>query len=410
MATPSIQIRPGNPDFLDRDWSRPIEEWDDERVVEMPTGIHRHPVVFVAYEEGIYAVKELSRSLAEHEFVTLRRLEERTTRTARAAGLVERGWLDVHAEGAGVVITRYIAHAFPYRELVSGSGFGPRRKHMLDAFAGLLVELHLSGCYWGDCSLSNVLYRYDAATIEAVMVDAETARVYDSLSTGQRRQDLEIMEMNVAGEMADIAASQGYDLDQADLGLGSDITDRYWSLWAELTTELIIGPEERYKIRERIQRLNDLGFSVDEVELEPDSGGDRARIKVAVGGRTYHSDRLRQQIGMDASENQARQILSDLSYHEHKLGGSSPTGKAVAAMRWRSGVFEPLVARIMELLPDDDSLQRYTDFLNHRYLMATAQGRDVDNAEAFQSWVDAGFPGYDPALADGAESTEGGDT
>ena len=398
MATPSIQIRPGNPDFMDRDWSRPVDEWDDERVVEMPTGIHRHPVVFLAYDEGIYAVKELSESLAGHEFTTLRRLEERTTRTARAAGLVERGWLDPHEEGAGVVITRYIPYAFPYRELVTGSGFGDRREHMLDAFAGLLVELHLAGCYWGDCSLSNVLYRYDAATIEAVMVDAETARLYDELSIGQRREDLEIMEINVAGEMADIAASQGYDLDQADLELGADIGARYWSLWSELTTELVIAPDESYKIRERIGRLNDLGFSVDEVELEPDQGGDRARMKVAVGGRTFHTDKLRHQIGMEASENQARQILSDLAYHEHKFGGNSPTGKAVAAMKWRANVFEPTLASIVQLLPDDDPLQRYTDFLNHRYLLSSEKGRDVDNEEAFQSWVDAGYPGYDPSL------------
>lgn len=394
-----MHIRPGNPDFLDRDWHVPIEDWDDSRVVEMPTGIHRHPVVFVAYDEGIYAVKELSRSLAEHEFTILRTLEERTTRTARAAGLVERVWLDDQEEGAGVIISRYVPYAFPYRELVTGSGFGDRRVHMLDAFAGLLVELHLAGCYWGDCSLSNVLYRYDAATIEAVMVDGETTRLYDQLSLGQRREDLEIMEVNVAGEMADVAASQGYDLDQADLALGEDIISRYWALWNELTTELIIGREEGFKIRERIGRLNDLGFCVDEVDLQPDQGGDRARIKVAVGGRTYHTERLRHEIGMEASENQARQILTDLAYHEHKFGGNSPTEKAVAAMKWRATVFEPTLRSIMELLPGDDPLQRYTDFLNHRYLLATAAGRDVDNAEAFQSWIDEDFPGYDPSLS-----------
>ena len=49
---------------------------------------------------------------------------------------------------------------------------------MLDAFAGLLVELHLSSCFWGDCNLSNVLYRFDAEAIDTIMVDAETAETY----------------------------------------------------------------------------------------------------------------------------------------------------------------------------------------------------------------------------------------
>ena len=42
-----------------------------------------------------------------------------------------------------------------------------------NAFAGLLVELHLAGLYWGDCSLSNILWRRDAGAMMAYLVDAE---------------------------------------------------------------------------------------------------------------------------------------------------------------------------------------------------------------------------------------------
>ena len=275
MPVPKLKIRPGNPDFLDLPWDLPILEWNDPHLVEMPTGIHRHPVVFVAYPEGVYAIKELPLRLAKHEFRTLRKLAKRTTRSARPAGLVVRGWADPHEEYSGALITRFVNYAFPYRELVSGGGFGSRRRQLLDAFAGLLVELHLAGCFWGDCSLSNVLYRYDAAKIEAVMVDAETSRLYDELSVGQRREDLEIMQVNLAGDMSDIAASQGYDLEEADLEIGFDITDRYVALWDELTTDLVIASDERYRIRERVGRLNDLGFAVDDVEIIPDGSSSR---------------------------------------------------------------------------------------------------------------------------------------
>ena len=191
-----------------------------DRLVDMPAGVHRHPVVFVAYDEGVYAIKELPRRPAAAEFAVLRSLEERTGLAATPVGLVSRDWVDRGAEQGGAVITRYVEHSFPYRHLVSGPGFGRRRGQLLDAIAGLLVDLHLAGCFWGDCSLSNVLYRYDAGAIEAIMIDAETSELHSELSDGQRLQDLEIMRENLAGEMADIAAEHGIELEEADLGLG----------------------------------------------------------------------------------------------------------------------------------------------------------------------------------------------
>lgn len=392
MPTPHLQIRPGNPDFLDLEWDRPVDDWIGQRLVDMPVGVHRHPVVFVAYPEAVYAIKELPLRAARHEYEMLRLLEETTNRSARAAGLVERSWLDPHTEGSGAIITRYVQYAFPYRELVSGPGFGARRSPMLDAFAGLLVELHLVGCFWGDCSLSNVLYRFDGGGIEAVMVDAETTRLHSTLTRGQRGEDLEIMRENVAGGMADIAAEQGFDLDSADLGLGDDIIERYRSLWAELTAELVIGPNDRYLIRKRINRLNDLGFAVDDLDLQPTGSGDLVNMTVKVGGRTFHSQRLQELAGIVATENQARQILSDLRYHEPRFGGTTASAKDVAAIKWRSAIFEPLLIRIRELQPDEDALQGYSDFLHHRFLMASEQERDVPNDEAFDDWVALGMP------------------
>lgn len=89
MATPHLSIRPGNPDFLDLDWSKPIDEWESDRIVEMPEGIHRHPLAFVAYEQGIYAIKELPVRLARHEYEVLRSLEDSPTRTAQVVGSVD---------------------------------------------------------------------------------------------------------------------------------------------------------------------------------------------------------------------------------------------------------------------------------------------------------------------------------
>jgi len=266
---------------------------------------------------------------------------------------------------------------------------------MLDAFAGLLVELYLIGCYWGDCSLSNVLYRYDAEAIEVTMVDGETAEIHNQLSDGQRLSDLQIMTVNVAGGMSDIAASTGEDIDRADLGLGEDIAERYHGLWDEVTGLELLGSDERYRIRRRVDRINALGFEVGDLELIPEEGGSRLRLHLAVTGRSFHAHRLRQLTGVDASENQARQILSDLHYFELGEGAEGVT-KEITAIRWRVDVFEPLLARItaLEGRVTDDPVQAYTDFLHHRYEMSAGRAQDVPTATAFEAWVASGQPGY----------------
>ena len=395
MGTPRLHIRPGSPGFLDLPWDRVIDEWAHPRRVFMPTGLHRHPVAFVAYDEGVYVIKEMPRRLAANEYEVLSALEERTHRAADPVGLVERIWLDPQEESAAAVITRYVEHAFPYHRLVSGAGFGPRRSQMLDAVAGLLVELHTVGCYWGDCSLSNVLYRYDAGAIEAIMIDGETSELHTALSDGQRLQDIEIMTENIAGEMSDIAAMNDDEPTPADLALGDDIASRYFLLWEELTEELVITRDEAFRIRERIARLNDLGFSVHDIEIEPSDDGDVVHMTTHVGGRTFNSDKLRELTGVDASDHQARVILGDLNYHLARHGITSATGKNVATFEWLTTSYEPIVARISELMPDASPIQGYCDFLNHRIELAAARGLDVPNDEAFQSWAARGFPGFD---------------
>jgi hypothetical protein len=388
-------IRPDHPDFLDLRWDRSITEWDHERLVVLPTGIHRHEIVFVAYRNGIYAIKELPLRVARHEYEALRELERLGVPSVTPVGIVERPWVDPTYEHSAAVITGYVNFAFPFRELVSGTDFGARRNQMSDALAGLLMELHLAGCFWGDCSLSNVLYRYDAAALEAIMIDGETVELHAHLTDGQREEDLEIMVVNVAGGMADLAASEGKDLDDADLFLGEDIAERYRALWAEIITDELIGPDERFRISDRVRRINDLGFEVDDVELMPEAGGDRLKVRVKVGSRSFHATKLRELTRIDASENQAREILSDLHYYEAANPVNTPSGKAIAAIQWRVAVFEPMLARIVAAVgPTADPVQRYCDFLHHRYILATRAGQDVGNEAAFDDWVAAGFPGY----------------
>ncbi|NNL46804.1 MAG: DUF4032 domain-containing protein [Acidimicrobiia bacterium] len=390
----TITTRPGHPDFLDLPWEEPLADWKHERLVELPKGISRHTVRFVEYSTGIYAIKQLPTTAADRDYTMLRKLEEEEGPGVQAVGLVTNAEIDPGAEESAALITRYLDYSFSYRELLSGSGFGKRRNQMLGAFAMLLVELHLMGFYWGDCSLSNVLYRFDAEEIQTVLVDAETSEFRETgLSDGQRAEEIEIMIQNVAGGMLDIAAAAGKDLDEADLRLGEDIAERYHGLWDELNRSTVIGADERYRIQQRVHAIHDLGFDVEDVTLIPEASGARLRLRVSAAGRRYHRNRLRDLTGLRASEAQARQILSDLRYYEvhHPI----TSDKAVNAVRWRVGEFEPWIQRVREAVGEDtDPIQAFCDLLHHRYAISVQHQSDVGTEAAFTDWLEKGKPGY----------------
>ena len=396
MTEPTITVRPGHPDFLDLAWEQSVVDWDSPRLVTLPKGISRHEVRFVAYDEGLYAIKELPHRAARNDYQVLRALERLEGPSVSAVGLVEDRWDDPGAERSAALITRYVDFSFSYRELLEGTGFGERRRQMLAAFAGLLVELHLAGCFWGDCSLSNVLFKYDAMAIEALMVDAETAELHPELSDGQRLHDIDIMTINVAGGMADIAASRGVGIDDADTDLGEEIARWYEWLWDETTSETVIGTDERYRITERIRHLNELGFTVDEVDLTSTDGGTRLRMRPSVGPRNHNTRRLREITGIEASEWQARHLLSDI-YHFSAGRSSEKSGDLVlAAIRWRAERWEPAIRRIRAQAGDDNVLQGYCDFLNYRYEASSSAGADLGQEAAFDGWLAAGRPGFRP--------------
>jgi hypothetical protein len=144
-------------------------------IEEVPRGLSRHPVVFVNYDGNLYALKELPAGVAEREYDGLRRMEELSLPAVKAVGHAEMQTADGQFS---VVITRYLEASLPYRLLFMRTSLQQYRQYLLDAIAGLLVQLHLSGIFWGDCSLSNTLFRRDAGALRAYLVDAETTEIY----------------------------------------------------------------------------------------------------------------------------------------------------------------------------------------------------------------------------------------
>jgi hypothetical protein len=136
-----------------------------------------------------------------------------------------------------------------------------------------------------------------------------------------------------------------------------------------------------------VRRLNELGFAIDELALEP-ATDDRStlRLKVAVANRRFHAQELQRLTGLEVGEGQATILLNDLRAHQSRLAVERPeaAGNDVAAgFRWRTDVFEPGMARAAAALGDvADPIQAYCDLLEVRWLLSEQEGRDVGEEAA----------------------------
>jgi Domain of unknown function (DUF4032)/Lipopolysaccharide kinase (Kdo/WaaP) family len=387
-APPRLQLvaRTGHPSFLDLPWDAPLEEWESERLVDVVRGISRHVVRFVEYDGDLYALKELPTKLAWREYRLLRALEEREMPVVEAVGVVSDRGDDLPA----VLITKHLEYSLPYRALFARGGVTDLRRRLLDGAADLLVRLHLAGFFWGDFSLSNALFRRDAGALTAYLVDAETGELHPALSEGQRLHDLEIARENLVGELLDVEAELGIELDREPEDTADELVVRYERLWEELVKEEVFGPDERYRIDERLHRLNELGFDVEEVRLVSADGGYRLKLDPQVVEPGHHRRRLLAMTGLNAQENQARRLLNDLARYrahlEEEAGRPLPT--SVAAARWLVDVFEPAVAAVPpELLGKRQAAELFHEILEHRWYLSQQSGQDVGLMPAVDAYV-----------------------
>jgi len=380
-----LVARTGHPDFLDLPWEAPLEEWTHERLVNVVAGIHRHVVRFVNYDDRLYALKELPVQLARKEYRLLRQLAADEMPVVEVVGVVSDRTDDLDA----VLITRHLDYSLPFRTLFAGRDIAELRDSLLDAGAELLVRIHLAGFFWGDCSLSNILFRRDAGALAAYLVDTETGELHPTLTDGQRDYDLQIAEENVTGELLDIAEELGRP-ELAAEETAAELVSRYASLWTELTSDESFGAEERYKIDERLRRLNELGFDVEELELVADEEGYRLHLNPRVVEPGHHRRRLLVLTGLHAQENQARRLLNDLVRFrvalEKKEG--KPVPETIVAYRWLAEVFEPSIATVKpELWGKREAAEVFHEILEHRWYLSQSAGRDVGIMRAARDYV-----------------------
>jgi len=377
--------------FLGLPWQLPLEDWPAELLVHVERGIGRHVVRFVDVRGSYYALKELPPRIASREYRLLGELEREAVPAVEPVGVVSERVSADGEELSDVLITRYLVFALPYRLILGRPTLPAPEPSIRAGLAGLLVRLHLAGFFWGDCSLSNALFRRDAGALSAYLVDAETGELHDRLSDGQRSHDLDIAEENLVGELYDLSAELGRDVVADPFAFAADVRDRYERLWSELTRDEVFAPGETEQLDRRLQRLNELGFDVEEVELVRDGAQVRLKLHSKVVEPGHHQRRLRRLTGLDAQENQARRLLNDLTAYRTQLesSGDAPVSDAAAAGRWLSEVFEPAIAAIPpDLRGRRDAAEIYHELLEHRWFLSERAGRDVGMKKATASYLD----------------------
>ncbi|MGY1810282.1 DUF4032 domain-containing protein [Blastococcus sp. SYSU D00669] len=381
-------------------WELPLARWPADLLVEIPqSGRARHVVRFVAESGQVFALKELPEEPARREYRVLRHLAELAVPAVTAIGVV----VDRPAPAGAALVTRFLDYSSSFLTLFANPRCGQLTARVMNAQVELLVRLHLAGVLWGDCSLSNTLFRSDAGRLTAYLVDAEEGEVHDVLTQRQRDTDLEVAYGRVVDELGELRRRGSLAADVDPALAAADLVGRYEQLWATLTSEEVIArDEQRFRVTERIRRLHALDYDVDELELldEP-GGGSRLRLTTRVAEPGHHRRVLFARTGLHVQENQARRLLADIAVYrawlQHVEG--RPVPEAAAAARWLTEVYEPALAAV----PDDlrrrlDDAEIYHELLEHRWFLSEAAGRDVGTEAALRDYVGRVLPAVPAGL------------
>jgi len=375
-------------------WNIPLEEWPEDPLLAEKRGISRHIVRLVRSSEDpdaeVYAVKETVAEFANREYKILRELTHLGAPNVQSIAVVE-GRTDNNGEELPcALVTRFLPYSLPYRVVLSDKSVTAEDVTLMaNALAFLLVRLHLLGFWWGDCSLSNTLFRRDAEGFAAYLVDAETGEFQKTLSDGQREHDLEIAHFNVAAELEDLQLSGVLYPGLDPVRASSALIKRYHRLWGALRDRQVLDPKDRHAVERAMRQLHDLGFAVEEVSVvvQESDGAEKLIFQPKLVAAGYHKNRLRELMGLDTEELQAKRLLASFDRYRGREKSPKPP-IADSAKRWLDGVFRPTV----NLIPADlegriEHAQFFHEVLEHRWYLSEKAGHDVGLEFAAKSYV-----------------------
>ena len=377
-------------------WERPLEEWPEDPLLTEKRGISRHIVRLVRSDEAdldseIYAVKETVVEFAKREYKALTELRQLGAPSVEPVAVIEGRTDSQGNELPSAIVTRFLPFSLPYRVVLSQSVSEHDINNMANALAYLLVRLHLLGFWWGDCSLSNTLFRRDADSFAAYLVDAETGEFQSKLSDGQREHDLEIAFFNVAAELEDLQLSGVLYSGMDPVRASEAVQRRYRRLWSALKDPQKLDPNDRHAVERAMRQLHDLGFAVEEVQVSLDNETHMLSFQPRLVAAGYHAAKIKSLFGLDTQELQAKRILA--SYDRWHARQTIKSSKEEMAKLWVDTVFNPILSMIPEELQGRvERAQMFHEILENRWYMTEKAGFDVGLEAAAKAYIEQVLP------------------
>ena len=377
-------------------WEKPLEEWPEDPNLTAQRGISRHVVRLVRStpdpESEIYAVKETVEEFAVREYEALKELGARGAPSVSQIAIVNGRISPDGEELPCAIVTRFLPYSLPYRVVLSGDVTQHEITNMANALAYLLVRLHLLGFWWGDCSLSNTLFRRDADGFAAYLVDAETGEFQKNLSNGQREHDLDLARFNVAAELEDLKLAGVLFPAMDPIRASESVITRYRKIWKALSEPQVLPANDRHAVERAMRSLQDIGFAVEEVDLQLAGDNSTLTFTPKLVAPNYHSLRLKELMGLDTEEFQAKRILASFDRFRSREISRTPD-KNEAAQRWLDEVFYKVVKSVPSQLEGRvEDAQLFHEVLEHRWYLGEKAGADVGLENATQDYVDSVLP------------------
>ena len=377
-------------------WHTPLEHWPEDETLAAQRGISRHIVRLVRSTPDpaseIYAVKETVEEFAVREYEALRELSLRGAPAVAQVAIVTNRYSQNGEELPCAIVTRFLPYSLPYRVILSGQITQHEITNMANALAYLLVRLHLLGFWWGDCSLSNTLFRRDAEGFAAYLVDAETGEFQKKLSDGQREHDLELARFNVAAELEDLKIAGVLFPAMDPIRASESVITRYRKIWKSLSEPQILPAGDRHAVERAMRSLQDIGFAVEEVDIQ--LAGDKSTVTFIpkLVAPNYHSQRLIELMGLETEELQAKRILASFDRFRSREIEKTPK-REEAAKRWLDEVFYKVVNAVPAAMRGRvEDAQLFHEVLEHRWYLGEKAGRDLGLEFATNEYISKVLP------------------
>ena len=377
-------------------WHTPLEHWPEDETLAAQRGISRHIVRLVRSTPDpaseIYAVKETVEEFAVREYEALRELSLRGAPAVAQVAIVTNRYSQNGEELPCAIVTRFLPYSLPYRVILSGQITQHEITNMANALAYLLVRLHLLGFWWGDCSLSNTLFRRDAEGFAAYLVDAETGEFQKKLSDGQREHDLELARFNVAAELEDLKIAGVLFPAMDPIRASESVITRYRKIWKSLSEPQILPAGDRHAVERAMRSLQDIGFAVEEVDIQ--LAGDKSTVTFIpkLVAPNYHSQRLIELMGLETEELQAKRILASFDRFRSREIEKTPK-REEAAKRWLDEVFYKVINAVPAAMRGRvEDAQLFHEVLEHRWYLGEKAGRDLGLEFATNEYISKVLP------------------